>query len=219
MGCCPPRGAEPFTTGTARRDARRYARRGLDRAAAALVDLADPAGRTVLEIGAGVGALQAEVLRRGAARSTGVEISPAYDAVAHDLLQGAGVRERADRLVADLLHEPSSVPTADVVLLHRVVCCTPDAPALLAAAAALATHRLVFTYPRFDLLTRTGQHVVNAGAALQGWGWRFRAHPPDELVAAAETAGLRHRVVPTSGFWRVAVLDRRAPPGAFASKG
>lgn len=208
MGCCPPRGAEPFTTGTARRDARRYGRRGLDRAAAGLVDLADPAGLRILEIGAGVGAVQAEVLRRGATWSTGVEISPAYDAVAHDLLQRAGVRERTHRLVADLLREPSSVPAADVVLLHRVVCCTPDAPALLAAAAALAIRRLVFTYPRFDLLTETGQHVVNAGAALRGWGWRFRVHPPAELVAAAQTTGLRHRVVPTSGFWRVAVLDR-----------
>lgn len=208
MGCCPPRGAEPFTTGTARRDARRYDRRGLSRAATGLVDLADPAGRRILEIGAGVGALQAEVLLRGATWSTGVEISPAYDDVAHDLLQRAGVRERSDRLVADLLREPSSFPAADVVLLHRVVCCTPDAPALLAAAAALATHRLVFTYPRFDVLTRTGEHVVNSAAALRGWGWRFRAHPPAELVAAAAATGLRHRAVPTSGFWRVAVLDR-----------
>ena len=31
---------------------------------------------------------------------------------------------------------------------------------------------------------------------------------PAELVAAAESAGLRQRAVPTSGFWRVAVLDR-----------
>lgn len=208
MGCCPPRGAEPFTTGTARRDARRYARRGLDRAAAGLVDLADPAGRTVLEIGAGVGALQGEVLRRGATRSTGVEISPTYDVGAYALLHRAGVRDRAARVVADLLRDPSLVPAADVVLLHRVVCCTPDAPALMAAAAALAGQRLVFTYPRHDVLTETGQHVVNAAAALRGWGWRFRVYRPAELVAAAESAGLRQRAVPTSGFWRVAVLDR-----------
>ncbi|MEO7058830.1 MAG: methyltransferase domain-containing protein [Lapillicoccus sp.] len=208
MGCCPPRGAEPFTTGTAKRDARRYARRGLARAAVALVDLADPAGLTVLEVGAGVGALQAEVLRRGATRSTGVEISPTYDAAAHALLDRAGVRDRSARVVADLLRDPSSVPAADVVLLHRVVCCTPDAPALLAAAASLAGRRLVFTYPRHDMLSETGQHLVNAAAALRGWGWRFHVHRPADLIAAAESAGLRPRAVPTSGFWRVAVLDR-----------
>ncbi len=208
MGCCPPRGAEPFTTGTAHKDARRYARRGLDRAAARLLDLADPAGLTLLEIGAGVGALQAEVLRRGATRSTGVEISRTYDAAAFALLDRAGVRDRSARVVADLLRDPSSVPAADVVLLHRVVCCTPDALTLLTAAAALAGQRLVFTYPRHNVLTATGQHVVNAAAAMRGWGWRFRVHRPADLLAAAESAGLRQRAVPTSGFWRVAVLDR-----------
>ena len=208
MGCCPPLGAEPFTTGTARKDARRYARRGLDRAATRLIDLADPAELTILEIGAGVGALQAEVLRRGAIRSTGVEISPTYDAAAYALLDRAGVRDRTTRVVADLLRDPSQVPAADVVLLHRVVCCTPDASALLAAAAALAGQRLVFTYPRDNVLTETGEHVVNAAAALRGWEWRFRVHRPAELVAAAASTGLRQRAVPTSGFWRVAVLDR-----------
>ncbi len=208
MGCCPPRGAEPFSTGTAGRHARRYGRRGLDRAAARLVDLAEPAGRTILEIGAGAGALQAEVLRRGATWSTGVEISPTYDAVAYALLERAGVRDRAARVVADVLRDPSSVPPADVVLLHRVVCCTPEAMALLSAAATLARHRLVFTYPRANVLTETGRHVVNAGAALRGWGWRFFVHRPEDMVAAAEGAGLRPRAVPTNGFWRVAVLER-----------
>ena len=127
---------------------RRYDRRGLSRAATGLVDLADPAGRRILEIGAGVGALQAEVLLRGATWSTGVEISPAYDDVAHDLLQRAGVRERSDRLVADLLREPSSFPAADVVLLHRVVCCTPDAPALL---------RVLPPGPRLEVEPRHGR--------------------------------------------------------------
>lgn len=208
MGCCPPRGAEPFTTGTARKDARRYARRGPGRAAARLLDLADPEGLTILEVGAGVGALQAEVLRRGATWSTGVEISHTYDAAADALLDRAGVRDRAARVVTDLLREPSSVTGADVVLLHRVVCCTSEGPALLAAAAALAGQRLVFTYPRHSALTETAADVMNAAAALRGWGWRFRVYRPSELVAAAESAGLRQRAVPTRGFWRVAVLDR-----------
>jgi hypothetical protein len=40
------------------------------------------------------------------------------------------------------------LPDADVVTLNRVVCCYPDAEALLGAAAARTQQVLAFTYPR-----------------------------------------------------------------------
>ena len=83
-------------------------------------------GATVLEIGGGIGAIQIELLKRGAARTVNVELSSAYEADAAELLRAAGLTERADRRVVDIALTPDVVDSADVVVLHRVMCCYPD---------------------------------------------------------------------------------------------
>ena len=54
-------------------------------------------GATVLEIGGGVGEIQIELLKRGAARSVNLELSPAYDEEAKRLLREAALDDRAER--------------------------------------------------------------------------------------------------------------------------
>jgi predicted RNA methylase len=68
-----------FGARTARRDAKRYRRKGLDDTAGVMVDFLRRRGlegASVLEIGGGVGALETELLRAGAAQAVNVEPSP-----------------------------------------------------------------------------------------------------------------------------------------------
>ena len=91
-------------------------------------------GRTVLEPGGGIGAVEMKLLKAGAARlQTVVEMSPGYERVATDLAREAGVADRLDRHVGDFAEDGTE--PADVVVLHRVVCCYPDYERLLGAAA------------------------------------------------------------------------------------
>jgi magnesium-protoporphyrin O-methyltransferase len=80
-------------------------------------------GASVLEVGGGVGEIQIELLKRGAARAVNLELSPAYDAEASLLLQEAGLQDLAERRLHDIAVDPQDVEPADVVVLHRVVCC------------------------------------------------------------------------------------------------
>ena len=125
--CCDPRGCdEQFNVAFARRLAKRYRRKGLDPTAGRMVEaLTDRGidGATVLEIGGGIGDIQIELLKRGAARTVNVELSSAYETEAAALLRAAGLTERADRRVVDIALTPHVVDSADVVVLHRVVCC------------------------------------------------------------------------------------------------
>src|SRR3954469_4217156 len=98
MACsCDPRGCDSFFGGKfARRVAKRYRKRGLDKTAARIVAFAEREGveaAGVLEIGGGVGEIQLELLKRGAARAVNLELSPAYDAEARGLLREAGIDE------------------------------------------------------------------------------------------------------------------------------
>ena len=64
----------------------------------------------MLEIGGGVGEIQLELLKRGAASAVKLELSPAYDAEARRLLREARIDERrVDRIRHDIAEDPDGV--------------------------------------------------------------------------------------------------------------
>src|SRR4029079_3231179 len=89
------------------------------------------AGRTVMESGGGVGEIQIELLKHGAERTVNLELVAAYDGEARRLLAEEGLQDRAERRLHDIAVDPEGVEPADVVVLHRVVCCYPDYERLL----------------------------------------------------------------------------------------
>jgi hypothetical protein len=210
--CCGPRGYDrTFSSREARRRAGRYRKRGLDRTESRIVDLiADRGvdGLSVLEIGGGVGEIQIELLRRGARSATNLELSAAYDDEAQRLLAEAGLTGRVERRLVDIAVDPDAVEPADVVVLNRVVCCYPDFPRLLSAAADHARRLLVFSHPPRNALSRTVIGGENLGFRLTGSDFRVFAHPPDAMRAVLAEHGL-NPVGPTAGrIWQVDAVAR-----------
>jgi magnesium-protoporphyrin O-methyltransferase len=210
--CCDARGCdELFGSRFARRMAQRYRKRGLDRTARRMVGFLEAAGiadATVLEVGGGVGEIEIELLKRGALRSVNLELSSAYDAEAHRLLAEAGLEGRAERRLHDIAVEPEGVQTADVVVLHRVVCCYPDYELLLAAAAGRARRLLVFSYPRRNAVSRAWIALQNTGFRLARKQFRTFVHPPAEMLAVLEACGLDPAFTHRGIAWQVAGLRR-----------
>ncbi len=126
-GCCEPRGCDQFFGARfARRVAKRYRKRGLDRPARKIVEFLQSRGldgATVLEVGGGVGEIQLELLKRGAERTVNLELSPGYEHEAARLAREAGVEGRVERGLRDIAVDSAGVDPADIVVLHRVVCC------------------------------------------------------------------------------------------------
>lgn len=213
MSCCsPPRGyTKLFSQRAARRDAKRYRRDGLDDTAEEMVAFLRErglAGASVLEIGGGVGAIQLELLKAGAARTTNLELSPEYEQVAGELAHEQGVEERVERRLGDVVQEPGLAGEADAVVMHRVVCCYPDYDALVGAASERAKRYLVLSFPRPRGLIRAWFSVVNVGARLLRWEYRTWVHSPPALVAAAERRGLRLASESRGRIWQIAALER-----------
>jgi magnesium-protoporphyrin O-methyltransferase len=208
MDCCRTSGAEPFTEKQARRDARRLRRKGLDEWARRLADSVHPDGATVLEVGAGVGGLTLELLRRGATHAIDVELSPGYDGVAEELAQEHGLAGAVERRVADFAQAGEELGPADVVVMHRVVCCTPDGVGVVRAAASRARRELAFSFPRSGLGARVFARGAGAVARVLGWEWRFYVHSPKALVAAAQEAGLRQTRDERGFVWSIAAFER-----------
>jgi 16S rRNA G966 N2-methylase RsmD len=211
-GCCNPRGCDKlFTPRFARRMATRYRKRGLDRTARRMVEFLESRGfegATVLEIGGGVGEIQIELLKRGAARSTNLELSPAYDEEAKRLLREAALEDRAERRLHDIAVEPDGVESADIVVLHRVVCCYPDYERLLGAAAERAGRLLVFSYPPRNVVSRLFISAENLVMRLLRREYRSFAHPPSAMLGLLGERGLRRTFAHHTPVWQVAGLER-----------
>jgi 16S rRNA G966 N2-methylase RsmD len=210
--CCDPEGySVTFSDRFARRLARRYRQRGLTRSSRAIVSFLTERGirdATILEIGGGVGAIQVELLQQGAARATNLEISPSYEPEAIALLETSGLRDRVDRRLLDIAQAPDEVDAADVVVLHRVVCCYPDYQRLLTAAGGKAERLLVFSHPPQNLISKTVIRWDNMWRRLKGDSFRAFVHPPAAMLEALSDTGLRPTYRWRGLAWRVVGLER-----------
>jgi magnesium-protoporphyrin O-methyltransferase len=211
-GCCDPDDYQSvFSDRFARRQSRRYRRRGLSPAARGIVEFATAqgiAGATVLEIGGGVGQLYVELLRHGAAHVTNLEISQNYEREAGRLLEQTGMGDRVTRRFLDIAQEPDEVEPADVVVLHRVVCCYPDYARLLTVAAGHARRTLAYSHPAANLVNRLQFGAENVYRLLTGNDFRAFIHPPEGMARAAESDGLSVTYRRRARDWDVVGLAR-----------
>ncbi|HEX9437530.1 MAG TPA: methyltransferase domain-containing protein [Candidatus Limnocylindria bacterium] len=210
--CCDPSGYhKQFGERTARRNADAYRKRGLDGTARGLVArLRDRgvAGATVLEVGGGVGGIQLELLRAGASRATNVELSPEYETSAEALAAEAGLTDRVERRIGDFVEVAPTIPPADIVVMHRVVCCYPYLERLLAPAAERTRSALALTFPRATPWIRAALRVGNAWFAMTRCSFRAFVHPPAEIERIAVAHGLRPAYRHRGFVWQTVVYER-----------
>jgi len=165
-------------------------------------------GATVLEIGGGVGEVQLELLKLGAARTVNLELSPAYDGEAASLARETDFEGRMERRLLDIAANPDDVEAADVVVLNRVVCCYPDYTRLLGAAADHARRLLVFSYPPRNAVSRLMLGAENLRFRLQRNEFRTFAHPPARMLGVLEGRGLRQAYAHRPLVWQIAGFER-----------
>ena len=229
--CCEPGDYDRvFDEKHARSKARAYARDGLTGDAKRIVELIrayggvreahTPSSRaqqklseySVLEVGGGIGEIGFELLRHGAARVVNVELATQYERVATELIRERGLTDRVERRVGDFVREAGTVPNADVVVMNRVVCCYPDADALVGAAADHARRYLALTIPVDRWWIRLGIAMGNALLALRRNTFRGYVHATRLVVDAAERRGLRLAERRRGVVWQLIAFER---PGAY----
>jgi magnesium-protoporphyrin O-methyltransferase len=210
-GCTP----NTFSHSEAANDLKRYLERGADATTRALIDAIvgeGIEGRSVLDIGGGIGAIQLELLAAGASRADAVDASEAYVVAARDEAARRGYADRTSDRIGDFVTLAPVVEPADVVTLDRVVCCYPDVDALLGAAAGKARRTIGLVYPRDTWWNRL------AAQLMQAWSWvtrdatRWYLYPTARIDDILEKAGFASTMPITRTFvWQV-VLYRRTSP-------
>lgn len=163
---------------------------------------------SLLDVGAGIGAIAHELLDSGLASATVIDASDAYLRVARE---EAARRGRTDRYAfrhGDFLAVEGTVADVEVVTMDRVVCCYPNFDSLLDAALGHARAIFAFSYPR-------DRWYVRLAVAAENLLWRIRrnpfrtfVHPPPAMHAVAERHGFRLRSRQYTLAWCVDVWQR-----------
>ena len=212
--CCSPKGYRwIFSEKSAHAEARRYHRRGLDPTSRRIADLLKRqgiGGRTLLEVGGGIGAIQLELLRAGITRAVNIELTPTYEDAAQTLLLEAGLEDRVERRVMDFAEAGREVEAADIVIMNRVVCCYPDMPKLAGAAADHTREVLVISFPKKRWWTRVVINLGDLGLRVARRQFQIFLHSPEKIIATVERHGLTTTSNQTSLFWQTVSLRRTA---------
>ncbi len=209
--CCNGSGyGELFDAKEARKNLRRYERRGLHKLTRAMVDYLISRGlegRTVLEAGGGIGAVQVELIEAGAASSVNVELSGEYEEVASDLLTRRGIADRVERKIGDFT-VLAAMLEADDVVMNGVICCYPFMERLMEAAMSSSRRFVAATFPRDRLGVKAAIALGNIWYRIRGIDFRGYVHDPGEIVATARAGGFEPVYGDQTISWQATVFER-----------
>lgn len=197
-------------------DAKRARKRRVQGVSADLADLLERAGlsgRTVLDVGCGVGGLAIEAVSRGAAAATGIDLSSKAVEEARRLSSENGTSDHTTFEVGD--GSTARLDRHDVVVLNRVFCCYGDVDALLANSLAAARSVYAFSVPPSrglrGLAARLSVRVGNWWRRLRPskfQGFQAYVHDVGAIDAGARAAGFEPLLAGRRFAWDLAVYSR-----------
>ena len=169
------------------------------------------AGSTIMDVGCGTGELIVRALDAGATRATGADLSSEAIAQASAQMREAGFEDRVDLWVGDAAVE--ALEPHDVVVLDKVICCYPDADALIARSTAAARRLYAFAVPEsrglWGLIARARWFVFDLLARLRGEDHPRFIHERTDVEAKVLAAGFRPLHTGRQFVWFVGVYARR----------
>src|SRR6266699_2050976 len=159
-------------------------------------------GKTVLEIGCGTGFFALETLRSGASSCVGIDLSSAAIQEANAFAKESGLEDRSRFEVANAAS--ARQPASDVVVMDKVLCCYPDADALLKTASESSKELLGFVVPR-------DEGLMNLVEKLRKTGFRLYLHPLRSIDRLLSESGFHRSEKAKSRFWLIFVYKRSGP--------
>ncbi|MDX1478150.1 MAG: hypothetical protein R3301_10635 [Saprospiraceae bacterium] len=212
--CCTDPYYNMFDAAKARQDLEDYLRTGVkhsSRPLFRLLDTLDVDGRTLLDIGGGIGAIAFELFERGLVKASHNDIAPAYVRTFLNEVDRRGLAARASSAQGDFTEVGDEMSEADLVTLDKVICCYPEFERLVGLSSSKARHWYVINLPREHWVVRIGMRL---DYYWQKWrtGKAFRTyfHPVSEIVAQLEGSGFRKTEQVYQREWTALLFERRS---------
>ena len=210
MKCCQCQGIEDlFDSKEAAKDLKSYRRKGPAKTTQMLIDALKDGGvngKTLLDIGGGVGIIQNELLKAGVSSATDVDASPAYLEAAKEEAERQGHADRISYHHGDFVDLAEKIESADVVTLDRVICCYHDMKALVGLSSERAGKFYGVVYPRDRWWVKMGFFLGNLFLRLKpNCTFQTYSHPTEAVDSLVRGKGLEQRFYGKTFIWQVVV--------------
>jgi len=185
--------------------------RGVSKALLALLERQGLAEATVLELGCGLGGLTRETIRRGAARATGIDLSPESIRAATRLAAEEGLTDRVAFSVAD--GASAALDPQDLLVLDKVICCYAAWEDLLENSLGAARRTYAFVAPVSwgwrGLAAKIAISFGNAFFRIAGQRYRAFVHDLKQVESRIAEASFQRMATTTQAILFVGVYARQ----------
>jgi len=211
MGCEHCCGADMlFDLKSAQKEIRSYKKRGPRKTTKKLLTLLsgyDQKGKSLLDIGGGIGAIQWEFVKNGGIKTTDVDSSSGYISVASDYAKEIKHRD-ANFKMSDFNDVHKEIGKHDFVSLDKVICCYPEYINLLGNALNKTGTALALTMPLGGWISKSLNQFTKLYLMLGKNPFRSYIHSPKQVHDFIESKGFRLSEKAFSFPWLVRVYER-----------
>ena len=212
MSCTQCQGIETtFNHRNAEKELRKYHKKGPTETTHSLVEFLKKKGtkgKSLLDIGGGVGIIQHELLRSGLASAVSVEASSAYSEVSKDEARHQGHEERIEYHHGDFIDLAPDIPMTDIVTLDRVICCYPDMEKLVDSSLSHAKDYYAVVYPLDTWWMKIGLAFSNFIQRIRRNSFRSYVHSKKAFHRLVEAHNFKRVFFRKTTFWRVEIFER-----------
>jgi len=207
--CC---GADQlFDLKGARKEMKKYQKKGPGKSTNKLLEKfnkTDIPGKSLLDIGGGIGAIQWYFQEHQASKTTDIDASRGYLEVASQFAKKNGWGKKGNFIFGDITNLKEKIIPHDYVTLDKVVCCYPDYQSLLTTATELCKDTLGLTFPLRNPISRILILLSRIYFYFRKNPFRTYIHSPENMSAFIQTKGFKPVYQGISFPWHVQVYKK-----------
>jgi ubiquinone/menaquinone biosynthesis C-methylase UbiE len=167
-------------------------------------------GRSILDIGGGVGSIVFELFKSGIDRATHVELSSAYRQAFLDEVEQQHLTGRVSSRQGDFVELQDQIEPADLITLDKVICCYDNYVELVSRSVAKARKWYAYSIPRDVWWVRAVHWLGEQVKKLRGNTFKTYIHPSDKIEQLVVQAGFKKIGQRYQREWLMAVFEKES---------
>ncbi|TFB13976.1 methyltransferase domain-containing protein [Candidatus Marinimicrobia bacterium MT.SAG.4] len=214
MNCCSSENpAGKFFDKESKKFAKKYRKKGLEKVTKMLIEGIEELGidgKTILEVGGGVGGAHRKLIHDGASKAYATELSQEMINIAAEFAKKENIEDKVEYILGDIVEMNGEVPNVDITMHDKVVCCYEFCDVLIERTLQKTKNTYAFIMPRDKFRVKIGFLFFNVSAKLFNWDFSPFIHPVQPILDKIEGAGFRLKYENTTFIWHVRVYEKTA---------
>ena len=195
-----------FNEKSVRKEYKRYLRKGghkMTKKLVAALKKEDLTGKSLIDIGGGLGAIHHQLLEAGVETAIDVDGSEAYIAKSKEEAKRLNHEDKVTHHFGDYVEQAESVGEADIVTLDKVICCYKDMRELVSKSSENAMRYYGVVYPVDKWWTRSFSSIANIFVKFRSKEFQSYIHSTQEVEEIIFSNGFKRHFYYNNFIWQV----------------